>query len=499
MRAVLALLLSAAGAPLAAQDASPYVPPSHWSMPFVEHLIGRGRIADPSPMTRPLRADALVRALDAVDSATVTRAEWQTVQRIRRGLSRKERGPSARLDLHAGVAASTHARRASLRALGTGHGNVSGGAALTLFFGPVVAVTHPYFDTRLKWDPDYRGKKDRVVAGRNAEAYLAAQWRYGEVFFGSLDRNWGSPSLEGLLVSPSPYSYDHLGLAVGTPAGALRLEGLLTQLDDLTDTSGAVNHRYFVAHRLMIRPPGRTMISLWEGTLLAGPDRQLEPWFANIFTLGLLAQYDQGSQPNNLLGIDVVTGVRRVTLFGSVMIDDLQVDDESAGDQEPASYGMTLGARAALGPAAWTAYYTRVSNLAYRTGNVAETVMRRGIGLARIRSDYDQLTLRATLLPAPGALLSPEITLLRQGEGDFRQPYPPATAFDSTPAFLQGVVERTVRLAVGYQLSAGSWTLGGDGGVHLIANERNVSGVDRTKWVGTVNVTYRYRKESLVP
>jgi hypothetical protein len=125
--------------------------------------------------------------------------------------------------------------------------------------------------------------------------------------------------------------------------------------------------------------------------------------------------------------------------------------------------------------------------------------MRRGIGLARNRSDYDQLTLRASLLPAPSSVLTPEITLIRQGEGDFRLPYPPATSFDSTPAFLSGIVERTVRLAIGYQLSAGSWTLAGDGGVHLIANYRNISGDDRTRWVGRVGVTYRYRRESLVP
>ncbi|MGH8721582.1 MAG: hypothetical protein ACREU4_06335, partial [Burkholderiales bacterium] len=293
-----ALLLLCVATPALAQDASPYVPLAHWSTAIVEHLIARGRLVDPALLSRPVRSADLLRALDAVDSAAVTRAEWTAVQRIRRDLARTRHGPAARLELHAGTAASTHARRAALRELGggPGHGTASGGAALTLFLGPVVAVTHPYFDTRLKWDPDYRGKKDRVIAGRAAEAYLSAQWTFGELFFGSLDRNWGPSALEGLLVSPSPYGYDHLGIALGTPAGGVRLEGLLTQLDDLADTAGIASHRYFVAHRLTVAPTRRTAISLWEGTLLAGPDRQLEPWFANIFTLGLLAQYDQGSQ-----------------------------------------------------------------------------------------------------------------------------------------------------------------------------------------------------------
>ena len=121
------------------------------------------------------------------------------------------------------------------------------------------------------------------------------------------------------------------------------------------------------------------------------------------------------------------------------------------------------------------------------------------MGLARNFSDYDQLTVRASLLPTRGILLTPEITLLRQGEGDFRLPYPPVTAYDSTPAFLSGVVERTVRTAVGYQLSAGAWSLAGDGGVHLVSNAGHVNGASRTRWVGRVALEWRYRWESLVP
>jgi hypothetical protein len=288
-----------------------------------------------------------------------------------------------------------------------------------------------------------------------------------------------------------------LGVTLGT--AGLRLEAILTQLDDLPDTSGTLNHRYLVAHRVVLHPPGRTTVALWEGTVIAGPNRQLEPWFANIFTLGLLAQYDQGSAPNNLVGLDVTTRRGQTQLFGSLLIDDIQVDRGGAANTEPPSYGLTLGARGAAGPAAWTAFYTRVANLTYRTPNPAEVVMRRGVGLARNFSDYDQLTLRASLLPAAGTLLTPEITFLRQGQGDFRLPYPPVTAYDSTPAFLAGIVERTLRLAVGYQLSAGAWSLAGNGGVHLISNADHVNGTKQTRWVGTVGLTWRYRWESLIP
>src|SRR5438876_2728265 len=175
MRSVLlTLLLLPAGA--AAQEASPYLPLSHWSLPFLGHLIAAGRLVDPTPLTRPLRTDQVLRALAAVDSTSVTRAEWAVVRQVRSDLTRHEHGPAAGLDVHAGMAASSHARRDPLREAGPGHATSSGGAPLTLYFGPVVFVSHPYLDTRLKYDPDWYGKKDRVVGGGFAEAFISARF-----------------------------------------------------------------------------------------------------------------------------------------------------------------------------------------------------------------------------------------------------------------------------------------------------------------------------------
>ena len=94
MRTALAglLLLSAS---LAAQEASPYVPINHWSMPYVEHQVAAGRMADPSPLSRPLKVDELLRALAAVDSGVVTGAEWGVVRKVRAEFTRTMRGPWA--------------------------------------------------------------------------------------------------------------------------------------------------------------------------------------------------------------------------------------------------------------------------------------------------------------------------------------------------------------------------------------------------------------------
>src|SRR2546430_11788432 len=109
----LLLLLAPAGA--VAQEASPYVPLSWWGTPFVEHLIARGRLADPTPLTRPFRAADLLPTLDPVDSTIVTPAEWTDVQQIRAAFMASLSGPSTVLFTYARVTSSSPPRRDALR------------------------------------------------------------------------------------------------------------------------------------------------------------------------------------------------------------------------------------------------------------------------------------------------------------------------------------------------------------------------------------------------
>ena len=498
MRTALFLLLFPASA--IAQEASPYLPLSHWAQPFIEHLIAAGRIADPSPLSRPFKVQDVVRALDAVDSNVVTGAEWAVVKHIRSDLARRMRGPAARMDIEAATAASSHARRDPLREAGPGHATFSGGAGLTLYFGPVVFVSHPYFDTRLKYDPDWYGKKDRVVAGRFEEAYISAQFTYADLFFGSLDRNWGPSAVQGLLLSDSPYGPDHLAVTIGTTG--VKLEGIANQMNDLTDSTGAAVHRYMVQHRLRIRPPGRWTLALWEGSVLSGAGRQLEPWYLNIASLGILSQVNTATNVNSFLGFDVQRQ-GAVTVYAQGMLDDIQVDKKSLADRKPTSYGLTLGAQGRVphsaGAGAWTLFYTRVSNLAYRNEDNFQTPIYFGLGTGRNFSDYDQTSLKLSFMPSSEVLVQPEITFLRQGEGDLHLPHPTVSAYPSTPAFLAGIVERTLRLAARGDAGHGRWLLSADGGVHLISNAGHVTGASKTRWVGSIQLSWRTKKEGHVP
>jgi len=121
------------------------------------------------------------------------------------------------------------------------------------------------------------------------------------------------------------------------------------------------------------------------------------------------------------------------------------------------------------------------------------------LGTGRNFDDYDQLTWTLGLLPRAGLLLTPEVTYLRQGEGDPRLPHPVVSAYPTTPTIFQGIVERTLRFAV-----AGSYApsarvgLSFDAGVHHISNFQHTNGDTRTRLLGRVSLSYRLERVGAV-
>ena len=186
----------------------------------------------------------------------------------------------------------------------------------------------------------------------------------------------------------------------------------------------------------------------------------------------------------------------RWNLSGSVF-----VDDWDPGVDEPVSLGLTATAATSFGMGSLWFGYTMVTNLAYRTNDPAEKALtaidtlrgRFGVGLARNYSDYDQTTLRLTTVPTAGVILTPELALLRQGEGDPRLPFPDREEFDQTPTLFAGVMERTWRAAL---LSTVHMPHGFEArldlGVHHVQNVGNQSGLSDTRVVGTAMLRYGF-------
>ncbi|MEX2000310.1 MAG: hypothetical protein WD934_11565, partial [Gemmatimonadales bacterium] len=464
-------------APLSAQQPSPYLPLDHWVMPWVEHLIATGAIEDPNPLTRPLRRDAVRQAVAAIDTVMAGPGVRRIVRTLLRALPEGTRDPGYGVEVSLGGTAGTDARREPLRPAGDGHVSPTGSIWLEGRFGPVVLVSHSYFERRLRFDPDYTGtiSKENRIPGRFADAYASVEAHPVEVTAGRLSREWGPIGHRGLFVSSESYSYDHLFLRLG--GHGARIEMLYTRLDDALSADSVVLRRYWAATRAVFRPWTGVTASIVQGVLWRGAGEAFNLAWVNPLQLAPFTREDEPlpDSANVMVGGQFEVRLPRgQTVAGELLIDDISTQPDRVA---PARLGGTLSVGTPVaGSAHVTASYTFVSSLAYRTHQGPDfAILRNGIGLARNFDDYDLATLRVSALaPAVAGVVHGEVALLRQGEGDIRTPF---TLSSDAPFLHIGVVARTLRLAVGADAHLGfGFQIAGSAGLHLVRNAAHVTG-----------------------
>jgi hypothetical protein len=496
--AVLAAAFLGALAPArGAAQASPYLPLDDPRLPLLEHLIARGDIADPSPMVRPFRRADALRALTGAD--TSGEATAALIRQLRAELREPSDSQRWLLSARAGGQAYSHIRRDLLHPLGPDgvrpYGELLGEAAL----GPFALVSRLAAEPRITDDPEWPGRRDLDLAWRMVEAYLSAQFKYGSVFYGQMDRNWGPVGIEGIGLSDYGYSETELGFEVGVDA--VRLAGLARSLEDARDSTGARIHRYFFAHRLGVRVTDRLRLGLWETTVLAGADREFDGRYRNPLSLLLFAnQYGLGADGNVLFGLDAHYRVGKGTTFEAQLgIDDLQYENTSGADRYPNRWAFTLAAHGPLGSRfSWRGLYTQASSLAFRTIDPFENLTDGGVGLGRNFDDMDRVTLTVSVPAGTRWLLTPELTLQRQGEGDINDPFPTPDEAGGIPQLFIGTVERTWRAAVAVSGRQGPLDLRATAGFHHVVNAGNQEGNTENLFVGRLQATLGFTHRGVI-
>ena len=486
--------------PCVRAQASPYLPLDDPRLPLLEHLIARGDIEDPSPMVRPFRRTDALRVLAAADTAAEpARGPAAIVHALRAAFEELPGEQTWRVAARAGAQAYSHVRRDVLHPLGPDgvrpYADFTGEAVI----GPFALVTRPAAEPRIVDDPEWPGRKDLELAWRFSEAYASAQLKYGSIFYGQMERNWGPVGLPGIGVSNYGYPQVEAGFRIGT--GSFELEALARSLTDgrdtlsrsPTDTLGDRVHRYFFAHRVSARLSERFRLGVWETVVLSGVDRDFDGRYRNPVSILLLAnQFGLGADGNVMFGADAhwrVSG--RTTLEAQLAIDDLQYEHGSGVGRYPNRWALTVSAFGPLGRTlGWRALYTQASSLAFRTLNPFENFTEAGVGLGRNFDDQDQLSVTVTVPRGTGWLFTPELTLLRQGEGTINAPFP-ATAEEAgaIPQIFIGVVERTWRAALGVSGRQGPLDLSANAGFHHVVNAGHQEGRTVNRFEGRLQVT----------
>jgi hypothetical protein len=488
--ALLAAVILGALAPVrGAAQSSPYLPLDDPRLPLLEHLIARGDIADPSPMVRPFRRADALRVLAGAD--TSDEAANGLIRQLRTDLEEPSDSLRWRLGIRVGGQAYSHIRRDLLHPLGPDglrpYGELLGETSI----GPFTLVSRPLAEPRITDDPEWPGRRNLELAWRMAEAYLSAQFKYGSVFYGQMDRNWGPVGIEGIGLSDYGYNDTELGLEIGVDA--VRLVGLARSLEDARDSTGERIHRYFFAHRLGVKIGERLRLGVWETTLLAGADREFDARYRNPLSLLLLAnQFGLGADGNVMLGLEGGYRIGRgTTVEAQIGLDDIQYENTTGENRYPNRWALTVAAHGPLGSRlAWRALYTQASSLAFRTLNPFENLTDGGVGLGRNFADMDRVTLTVSVPVAGRWLLTPELTLQRQGEGDINDPFPasPEEA-GQLPQLFIGTVERTWRAAVAVSGRQGPLDLRATAGLHHVVNAGNQAGNTENRFEGRLQAT----------
>lgn len=487
LRALAAAVVLAGGLapPCVRAQASPYLPLDDPRLALLEHLIARGDIEDPSPMVRPFRRADARRVLAAADTAL------PLVRALRAAFEELPGDQTWRVAARAGAQAYSHIRRDVLHPLGPGgarpYAELTGEATI----GPFALVSRPAAEPRIVNDPEWPGRRDLELAWRFPEAYLSAQFKYGSVFYGQMERNWGPVGPAGIGVSNHAYPQVEAGVLIGVRS--LQLEALARTLADGRDTLGRAVHRYFFAHRASARLSDRLRLGLWETTVLSGIDREFDGRYRNPLSLLLLAnQYGLGADGNVLFGAEAEWRVRgHTTLQAQLGLDDLQYENVSGATRYPNRWALTLAGFGPLGQAlGWRAVYTRASSLAFRTLDPFENFTDGGVGLGRNFADLDQLTATVSVPRGTRWLLTPELTLLRQGEGDINDPFPATSAeAGRIPQLFIGVMERTWRAALDLRGREGPLDLHLNAGVHHVVNADHQEGRTVNRFEGRLQAT----------
>jgi hypothetical protein len=158
-------------------------------------------------------------------------------------------------------------------------------------------------------------------------------------------------------------------------------------------------------------------------------------------------------------------------------------DPDGTGEPpHPGRWAMTVGAAGRLGPSAsWRATAALVSSLAFRTIDSTESFIDRGVGIGPNFTDHALLTAAVSIPIASRWLLSPDVALLRQGEGRIDAPFPVGPALTDTPELFLGTVATTYR--IGVRLAGGTSRFGvqSEAGLHHTSNAGHQEGATRTR------------------
>ncbi len=335
-------------------------------------------------------------------------------------------------------------------------------------------------------NPAYTGKKWRGLAGDVEQAFAYYHSDRFKLTLGRFSSFWGPRQS---LVLSSNVALD--GVSYSLSWGRLCLSYRLARLDGLNPDADSVTqfeNRFFAGHRLDVHFNKYLRVGFFETVIFGGPGRQIELYYLNPIIFFHGSQLNDGADDNTFVGLDFdylpVNGVR---LYGQLLIDDIQIENKSQGDQEPNEIGVLLGTHwvEAFKNTDMKVAYTRVTNRTYNQGNPRNRYLHDGELLsAALGNDYDQWSLSVVrwlgntmnaevnfsfTRKGQGSVADNWTTPWLNGSGDYNEPFP------------TGTVQKTARVGLSFKGFFGKYLYAEiESGLDKVKNFENAAGLNKT-------------------
>lgn len=316
------------------------------------------------------------------------------------------------------------------------------------------------FDRRLAHDASYTGKVWCGLTALTDRAGFCLSYGKLRLEMGRERYVWGLSRIESLVISAEAFPIDqgHLDLKLGP----LRFSSFAASLsaERTVPTDGEEQqyvNRHFSGHRLDLDIGNTLHIGLSETVIYGGPGRPLEFYYLNPLVWYHVAQLNENRDDNTFFEVDLL--IRPFSggeLYGELLIDDYQVEDELPADKEPNHYAYLVGLAAAdpLGLNGWEMFgeYLRITNWTYNQSRIWNRYQNRGRPIGNsLGPDGDRWDVGMKFWVHPRLEMTAVYTRLRSGEGsissDWEEPWLTSTE-EYEENFPSGVVEETNKFAL---------------------------------------------------
>lgn len=342
-------------------------------------------------------------------------------------------------------------------------------------------------DERLADNPEYSGKKWRDLAGEIETAMAVYCNRKLSVMAGRFGSSWG-PVRQSLILSETARPMDAVQFRYkwGFILFTSQL-GMLSRIRSVDEYENGYENRYFAGHRLDVMMSRNLYLGFFETVIYGGKGRGIEAAYFNPLMFYHAFQLNEDYDDNTFLGLDFAWYLNDChKIYGQLMVDDFQIDNETRGDNEPNEIGYQLGVHSIdlFSMFDIRAEYLRITNWTYNQLYQRNRYTNRGELIGHdFGPDGDRYTFSIERWFEDDKRASLNFLYQRRGEGRFDSQWsePWLDADNYSEPFPTGTVEKKFSVSLGFTgYPARFLYLDAMGGYDFIDNYNHVDGNSRT-------------------